>query len=307
MKKSNLYTPESEKDKMLNGLKTGKIKGTSTYIDILDPAWTWRNGEVTLVTGMANEGKSEILKQICLIKSLEENKKFVFYSPEDFPPEEFYDGMIHTLSGMSTDKDNENFISEELYIHCLNLIKDKFIFLHIPPPYNTYEAIIETVKEIMEVNDIYSLIIDPHIKVSRSRISPERDDLNGAYIMDLLCNFTREYNIITFLVMHQLTPRINDNGLYPKPSGYQIKQGGSYYDTTDNCLFMWRPEYAKDKLNPKCVFGSLKIKKQKLTGVPQDIEISFDRKSNRYCYKDSIEPLYNWDKWLPNYKKVRTF
>ena len=54
---------------------------------------------------MANEGKSEILKQICLIKSLEENKKFVFYSPEDFPPEEFYDGMIHTLSGMSTDKD----------------------------------------------------------------------------------------------------------------------------------------------------------------------------------------------------------
>lgn len=301
------FTPYTEEEEMFKLLREGRSKGTSTYIDIIDPLWTWRDGEVNILSGYANQGKSLILKQLCLIKALEEEKKFVFYSPEEIPYSETFDDMIHTLSGKSTDKDNPNFISEDLYKYCLDLIKDKFIFLYIKPPQNTLEEIFSSTKKIMEKKDIYGIVIDPYVKLTRSNKTPERDDLAAAYLLNIMNDFSKTIGISSFLVMHQQTPKIQENGLYPKPNMYSIKSGGTFADTADNVLAMWRPFYAKDKIDPTCIFSSEKIKKQKLVGVPGEQEMSFDRKTNRYCYPNSTDSLYNWDKWLPNYKKIKTF
>lgn len=305
-----ILTPETEREIMFQALREGRTKGTTTYMELVDPLWTWRNGETNLVTGYANEGKSTFLKQTCLIKALEEKKKFVFYAPEDYPASEFFDDMIHTISGQTTDKHNPNqpVISEELYAHCLNLIEDLFIFLYIKPPDNTIEEIVSSAEDLLEADsDITGLVIDPYIKVTRSRKAPDRDDLYGAYFLNILGNFSRTKSINSFLVMHQQTPKVNEQGLYPKPNKYAIKSGGTFSDTADNVMSMWRPHYAKDKINPQCMFFTEKIKKQKLVGVPGDQMIDFDRRTNRYCYPGTNQPLYNWDKWLPSYKPLKTF
>lgn len=303
-----ILTLETEEVEMLYDLRNGKKKGTTTYIGEIDPCWTWRESELNIISGYSNEGKSLLLKQLCLIKALEENKKFIFYSPEDYPASEFFQDMIHTISGKSTDKDNHNFISEELYQHCFDLIKDNFTFLYIQPPNNTIEEIVNSFEEILELHpDIYGIIVDPYIKVSRSKLAPERDDLYGAFFMNTLGDFTRMNNLCAFLVMHQLTPKKNEGDkLYPKPSMYSIKSGGTFADTADNVLIVQRPYYAKDKINPMVIFGSDKIKKQKLVGVPQEIEIQFNPKTNRYTDMNAND-LYNFDKHLPGYKTKRTF
>ena len=72
--KVEIITPESCKEQMENEYVNGPIKGTTTYNKELDNAWTWRPGEYNIWTGYANEGKSEMLKQLCLIKALEEDK-----------------------------------------------------------------------------------------------------------------------------------------------------------------------------------------------------------------------------------------
>ena len=134
------------------------------------------------------------------------------------------------------------------------------------------------------------------MKFSRTSEAPVRDDLYAGYLTTLLTEFAREFNISLHLVMHQLTPRKEDNGLYPKPSMYQVKSGGSFADGVDNVLFVWRPNYAKDKLDPSVTVGSLKIKKQKLVGVPQDFNILFDRKTNRYISGNG-KPVFDFDKY----------
>lgn len=299
-----ILTPETEYDEMIDDLRNGKKKGTTTYIDCIDPAWTWRETELNLITGYANEGKSEFLKQIILIKALEEKKKFAVYMPEDFPASEFFSGMIHTITGKPTDKDNKDCISEELYNEAYKLIKDLFIFLYIEPPHNTLEELVISFQDLLELHpDLYGFVIDPYIKVTRSKQAPERDDLYGAYFINLLGNFGRIHNKVTFLVMHQQTPKVSENtGLYAKPNKYSIKSGGTFTDTADNVLSIWRPLYAKDKIDTSVEFESQKIKKQKLVGVPQSVEIGFDRKTNRYIEKISGMPLYNFSKHLLGYK-----
>ena len=73
-KNTYLFKPENCFKDMLHDLKNGKVRGTTTYNSKLDECWTWRTQEANIWTGYSNEGKSLFLKQLCLIKALEENK-----------------------------------------------------------------------------------------------------------------------------------------------------------------------------------------------------------------------------------------
>jgi len=296
-KHAKIYKPEDCIDEMLYGLKHGKVKGTTTYSPLLDNAWTWRLQEFNIWTGYGNEGKSLMLKQVCLIKTLEEGCNFIFSSPEDYPPGEFFDDMIHTIAGATTDKHFPEVISPELYIHCYELIKDHFDFVYIKPPHNTIEATIEQAEKIMKTKKITGLIIDPILKFSKSKTAPDRDDQYAGYIGALLTDTARVNNISVHMVMHQLTPKLTEMGIYPKPNMYSVKGGGSWADGVDNVIFVQRPMYARDKEDTGVVFGSQKIKKQKLVGIPQEVPLTFDRFSNRYR-TEAGDFLFDFDKFI---------
>ena len=207
--KVDIIRPLDCAEAMFHALINGKIKGTTTYNSDIDQCWTWREQECNIWTGYANEGKGVAIKQLTLKKSLEENKKFIFCSPEDFPPEEFFDDLIHTLSGQTTDKDYPNVIHPDLYHYCLELIKDKFIFLYIKPPHNTIKGLLEEFRAICKNEDIFGCIIDPLIKFARPKNFSERDDIYASYIGSICVDFARETNTSLHLVMHQLTPQVN--------------------------------------------------------------------------------------------------
>lgn len=295
MEEIQIFKPEDCYDKMLYEFLNSKVKGTTTYNVDLDNAWTWREQEFNIWTGYSNEGKSLFLKQLCLIKALEENRKFAFYSPEDFPPGEFFDDMIHTLAGGSTDKDRSGYISESLYNRCFDIIRDLFYFVYIKPPNNTIERILEAFDNI---SGLYGCIIDPILKCTPSKTAPERDDKYAGYIGSLLVDYARNRNISLHMVMHQLTPKARESdGLYTEPTMYNVKGGGSWADGCDNVLTIQRPKYAKDKQDPSVIFGSQKIKKQKLVGIPQKFDMEFNRKTNRYMTKSKFD-IFNFDKFL---------
>jgi len=296
-KNTYLFKPEQCLDKMLTDLKKGKERGSTTHSKELDKCWTWRKQEANIWTGYANEGKSLFLKQICLIKALEDGWKFLFCSPEDFPAEEFYDDLIHTLAGQTTDMYYDNVISEELYKYCHDLIKDKFFFLYIEPPHNTIKGVLEEFKKLCKTESIDGCIIDPLLKFARPKDFSERDDIYANYIGSICVDFARITNTSFHLVMHQLTPNIEqDSKKYPEPSMYRIKGGGSWADGFDNVLSVWRPNYAVDKMSTDVQFASQKIKKHKLVAIPQKIKIEFNRKTNRYT-KDG-KSLFDFNKFL---------
>ena len=113
----------------------------------------------------------------------------------------------------------------------------------------------------------------------------------------MLKRFAIENDISIHLVAHQLTARKNDadGGRYFKPMLNNIKGGGTFADKADNVIFVWRPNRALDFKDNEVIFGSQKIKKQKLVGIPQDIDnITFDIKSNRYNFNGE-NPFYKID------------
>lgn len=286
-------------DEMVYDLQHGKERGTTTYIHKLDDAWTWRLGEFNIWTGYTNEGKSLFLRFISLVKAIMDKWRFAFYAPEDYPAKEFFDDLIHTGCGKSTDPLNPGgCVKEKTYRKVASQIEDYFYFVYIKPPDNTLENVLREFSTLIDDEGIKGCIIDPIIKLSRPKEFLQADDKYAAYVTTLCTDFARTTNISLNLVMHQLTPRLQENGLYPKPTYYNIKGGGTWVDGTDNVLSVQRPLYARDKIDDEVIFASQKIKKQKLVGVPQEIKFRFDRKKNRYIDYDSKIDVFDFSEGL---------
>lgn len=294
--KCHVWKMEDCVDDMIFDLRNGKVKGTTTHIPALDQGWTWRKGEFNIWTGYANEGKSLFLRYLCIVKAVMDDWKFIFCAPEDYPPKEFYDDMIHTLTGFTTDNDSKFRVTEEWYLKAVEKIKDNFFFVYIEPPNNTIRGVLEEFKTICNSTQIDGVIIDPLLKFARPKDFSDRDDLYAAYIGGLCVDFARMHELSFHLVMHQVTPKKGDDKKYPEPSMYSVKGGGSWADGADNVLSIWRPEYPIDKIDTEVQFASQKIKKQKLVGIPQKIRMRFDRKSNRYVDFVTGTDLFNFNK-----------
>jgi len=284
-------------EEMIKAAKEGQLKGETTNIPLIDDCWKWRLGEFSLLTGYNNDGKSLFLRYLSLIKGIVNKWKTACYAPEDYPAISFFDELIHTTSGYSTDKDSPSFIGEDLYRKTFNQIKDYFTFVNIRPPKNTLENILKSFIPLINKDNIKICIIDPLVKITRPKEYVNNDAAWSAYVTTICTDFARRFNICLILVLHQLTPKLQENGTYAKPDKYSIKHGGNFSDSSDNVLFLQRPESPRDLLDTRVRFGSLKIKKQKLVAVPQEVMFSFNRKTNRYI-TEMGDDLFDFDSYF---------
>ena len=115
----------------------------------------------------------------------------------------------------------------------------------------------------------------------------EREDLYISRFMADLKRFAIDNNVSVHLVAHQATPRRDESGRYPKPDVNYVKGGSEFANKCDNLMFVWRPNRAVDFSDKTVIFGSQKIKKQKLVGYPQDVDnIEFNIKEQRYYFNN---------------------
>lgn len=274
-------------ESMLDGYHNGQERGTTTYIPAVDSAWTWRNGEVNIWTGYQNEGKSMFLNQLSCIKAIKDGWKFGVFSPENMPMNDFFNDIIEMYIGKSSDPyHGASQMTLEEYKEAMEFCKKHF-FLIYPQKNFTLENIFHRAKYLVKTKGIRSLIIDPYNTIQHKMARGEREDLYISRFMSELKRFALDYNISIHLVAHQVTPSKNDDGRYYKPDVNRIKGGGTFADKADNVMFIWRPDRAIEFSDTKVIFGSQKIKKQKLVGIPQEVHgIDFNIKSQRYYFNN---------------------
>jgi twinkle protein len=280
-----VFNVNDVKSSMLDGFHNGQERGTTTYVDCIDKAWTWRNGEVNIWTGYQNEGKSLFLNQLATLKAYHEGWKFAVFSPENMPINDFFNDIIEMYIGRSADPFHKSLqMNIDEYKEAMKFV-EKHFFVIFPRKDFKLESIFERAKYLVKTKGIRSLIIDPYNTIQHRMRSGEREDLYISRFMSELKRFALDYNISINLVAHQVTPIKDNDGRYIKPDVNKIKGGGTFADKADNVMFVWRPDRALDYSSTLVTFGSQKIKKQKLVGIPQEInDISFSVKEQRYYF-----------------------
>ncbi len=285
-----VFTVAMEWDKMLYEFRNGKRYGSTTYFANLDPHWKWRQGEVTIITGYNNEGKSCFWNALQVKKAEEDGWKFAMFCPENYPVSELIDELIHCYTGRSTDKRFANVLNEDEYQTAANFINDHFFFV-LPEEDYQLDGILSRFKYIVRRYGVNVCTIDPYNNIDHLIERGEREDLYISRFMTKLKKFSIDNDICFGLVAHQVTPMFQGKEDYPQPDIYKIKGGGTFSDKADNVMSVWRPFRKSDYYNKtvKIILG--KIKKQRLVGIPGQTEFTYEMIENRYYDETGIAPV----------------
>lgn len=280
-----IFSVNDVRESMLAGFHNGQERGSTTYIDSIDEAWKWRNGEVNIWTGYQNEGKTLFLNQLATLKAFHEGWKFALFSPENMPINDYFNEIIEMYIGKTSDPFYANSqMSLDEYNEALDFVNKHFFLIYPKKDFNL-DSILDRAKYLVKTLGIRSLIIDPYNTIQHKMKNGEREDLYISRFMSELKRFAVDYNISVHLVAHQNTPSKDESGRYIKPDVNKIKGGSTFADKSDNVMMVWRPDRALDFKSTEVIFASQKIKKQKLVGIPQEIsDINFNRSEQRYYF-----------------------
>lgn len=108
----------------------GLAKGETCHIEALDPHFKWMPGYLNVWTGWMNEGKTEWVYQLLLLRAVLAGKKSAIYSPENMPEEHIYNQLIHSLTGQNPDRDWRNCLPMERYKRARDFVREHFVVVH---------------------------------------------------------------------------------------------------------------------------------------------------------------------------------
>ena len=282
------------KDIFHNGFK----KASSTYYLSIDHHWRWKKGEVSLMSGIMNHGKSTLMLQLMLIKSMKERAKWAVFSPEQNPPDEFYLDLAHTMLGKSTFGDYSNKCTEDELDSALDFLQSHFFFIYPQNESPTPDYINERFLEVITKHRVEGCMIDPYNQLDNDiQKKGGREDQYLAWFLSKQKRFALDHNVYMNLVAHpnsgleKVKTGAPNVGNYECPDIFNLAGGAMWGNMCDNILFTYRPYYSTDPSNTQVIFKSVKIKKQKLVGVPGSVYLDFNRKQNRYFGPDQECPF----------------
>jgi len=267
-----IYTPKDYlsnlRDLKKNGLKAGDGISITQFNEYL----TFVTGYMTLVTGIPNHGKGEVLDQIMVDLAHLHEWSFGIFSPENYPIElhisklasKVFDKSFNQLS----DKELEKFV--ETY--------DETFYMIMPDDDLSLDSVLDHARMLVKRKGIKGLVIDPWNKLDH-----QYDGNEGQYIsrcLDKIDNFSRVYGVHTFIVAHPTKMKKKQGtDIYEVPSPYDVSGSAHWFNKCANAICVYRNFYDDGSSDTDIHVQKVKFKHW---GRQGSIRTSYDVESGRY-------------------------
>lgn len=277
---------EDDCDGLIEYLKNRENGIFSTGWQELDKFYKVRAGEVTVITGKPNEGKSEFLD--CLIMNLLKmnGHKFMIASFENDIWEHKLK-LVQKFLNVSVVKNEKAFIENSK--SALQFLHRQIAIVHATDEAVTVDWILEKAKTLVLRMGIFGLVIDPYNQIEHRR---PQGMTEHEYIGDVLRkvrSFAKNYGVHVFFVAH---PR----KIYKDEAVdlYSISGSANWANMADNGIVIAREE-------DTTIVSIKKIRFQDIVGKRGDIELFYDAETVSFDDKRKN----GTDKKIPEWKKMR--
>ena len=262
-----------------NGYESVQGVGNQT----LDEHFKLKRGEVSLVTGIGNYGKSTFLKWYLLLHAVKHGRKFALFPPEDNPAEEFYFDLVEIYLGCNLTPYGNGRNSRREFEMAYDWISKHFFYIYPKDAAPTPDYIKERFLEMIIKEKVDGCIIDPFNQLTNDYGSVGgRDD---KYLEAVLGDFDRfaTLNQVFFLIVaHPKMMHKDGTGNYPCPDVFDLSGGAMWNNKMYNILVYHRPNHQQDPNSPQCEVHTKKKKRQKIVGKKGTIELEYIRNKRRF-------------------------
>lgn len=268
-------------------LKLSKFNALNQYM-------SWKLGELTTITGIPNHGKSTWLNNILVSLASEHGWKFATFTPEKAPSEMFFAELCQIYTGKPFyRKDEAVKMNETEFLDALNFVDAHFYNLKVDEVNLTIDGLLDKVREMILRYGVNSFLLDPWNYLEHKREVTQSETEYIGECLTKIANFSKKYQIHTFVVAHPTKQQKDKDGKYAVPDMYSISGSANFNNKTDNGISVYR-----DFDN-----GVTRIYVQKVrwfyVGSVGNVEMKFDVQSQRFneagdeqtAYLGNLKPI----------------
>ena len=283
---SGLYAVDDFERELTAYYEYGMNSGVTTGWPNVDKIYTVVPGQLTVITGIPNSGKSEWLDALAINLALQFGWRFAAFSPEN-GKEAHVTKLVEKRVEMSADPKSRYRMSYETMMSGAKWVGNHFFFIESTETMPTLDWILEKAKDATMRYGIKGLIIDPWNRIEKKLGDKSETDYVGESIPKIL-RFAANSGVHVWLVVHPKQQMKDKNGNIPPPSLYDMAGSAHFVNMCDNGIVIHRAESVDDttevlvrKVRFKHVGrrGQTKLRYNRMTGryEPLDEEATPDQ------------------------------
>jgi hypothetical protein len=306
------------KDRAMELYDNGFSKVLGIGVPDIDDRFKPKKGELTLLTGIGNYGKSSFKRWYQVYRVVLYGEKFGTFSPEDNPPEEYYHDLVEILLGCDCTPSNPYRPNRDIYERAYDYICKHFFYVYPKNSEPTPTYIKEVFLELIVKEGIDGCDIDPFNQMANNYTGFAGRDKYLEWVLTDFARFAILNNVYFWVIAHPIKLQKGGDGNYPCPEVFDVADGSMWNNKMDNILVYHRPFAQTLPQDPTCEFHSKKVRRQKTVGKKgsslfqmlfskrrfifsgkDPLEISLKGKNLSFEYSQKQIPLPEPTNWMP--------
>ena len=278
----------------------GYESAESTGIEQIDRIFKWKRGELTVLTGIGNFGKSAWLEFLMINKAIKDGTKWAIFSPENNPAHEFYHNLTEVVIGNNCaaknpdGTENQDRPPLEIYKKAYDFVGKHFFYIYPKEVAPTPEYIHSRFVELVLKEKVDGVVIDPFNQLSNDYGARGRDDRYLETFLSDCCRFAVKNNVYYVIIAHpHKLQKDKDTKAYPCPDVFDLAGGAMWNNKADNILVYHRPNHHTDPMDRLSEMHSKKIRRQKIVGEKGVEQFDYSRPRRRFVF--DTYPLKYYD------------
>jgi twinkle protein len=252
-------------------------RGYSTGWSLFDHLFTYKGGQLTIVTGPPSSGKSEWIDALMVNLAESQGMRFAVYSPEYHPPERYVQKWLEKYTGQPFTSGPSPRIAREELDDYINWVDDHLSMLLPKEP--NLDEILELAKIQKLREDIAGLVIDPYAYLSKG-LEGDRETEFVRRMLQQLVAFARDHFLHVIVVAHPSKQwnRLPEDQEVWVVRPYEISGSAHWFNMADNIISVARNK--TNELEPVQVHVQ-KVRYREV-GALGRADFRFDKPSGRY-------------------------
>jgi len=278
------------KEQALSLYENGYTAVSGIGVKEMDDSFKPKKGEITVLTGIGNYGKSSWKKWYQAMRIVLYGEKFATFSPEDNPPEEYYHDFVEILLGCDCTPSNPNRPSRQVYEYTYDFVCKHIFYVYPKNVTPTPQYIMEVFLQLIVKEGVDGVDIDPFNQLANNYQNFGGRDKYLEWVLSLFSRFSQINNVYFWIIAHPIKMQKASDGNYPCPDVFDIADGALWNNKLDNILVYHRPYGQTDPQNPTCEFHSKKIRRQKIVGKKGFFLFEMLFRTRRFFF-NGLDPL----------------
>lgn len=255
-----VYYVEELFPSMLTNWKQGVPLAPTTRFDEMDNYFRWKKGDINLITGYANFGKTFFILQLMLTKSIWDGWKWAVFCPENYPANDFYDDMVEMYVGKWLKE-----MTEQEYTDACKFIGEHIFYVY-PEDGHDVHSINEKFRYLVLKKGIDGCLVDPFNQLDHLQKAYQREDQYISEVLKDVKRFALLNNIVYNIVAHPKNPTYQEGRVLPVADMYDIAGGAMWGNKSDQIISYHRPNFHEDKNSPQVEIWLQKVKRKRTGG-----------------------------------------